>query len=82
MTMPDFKTLDSMPVDEAAEYIWDRMRKYMKEKGGKRATDLFKEIDKDRSGKVDAKEFESALVKMKIPVPDKKVLFFYSTTGR
>jgi len=66
--------LDEMPTEEAAEVIWDRMRAYMKEKGGKRATDLFKEIDKDRSGKIDADEFKAALVKMGIEVPKKKVI--------
>ena len=57
-----------MPAEEAAAVIWDRMRSYMKEKGGKRATDLFKEIDKDRSGKIDADEFKAALEKMGIEV--------------
>lgn len=66
--------LENMPVAEAAEFIWDQMRAYMKEKGGKRATELFKEIDKDRSGKIDVTEFKIALEKMKIPVAPKKVL--------
>ncbi len=34
--------INSMPVDQAADIIWERMRSYMKEKGGQRATDLFK----------------------------------------
>ena len=34
--------INSMPTEQAADIIWERMRVYMKEKGGKRATDLFK----------------------------------------
>ena len=36
--------LEELPPEEGAEIVWDRMRSYMKEKGGKRATDLFKEV--------------------------------------
>ena len=42
--MSNVPDLEIMEPEEAAEIIWDRMRVYMKEKGGKRATDLFKEV--------------------------------------
>jgi Ca2+-binding EF-hand superfamily protein len=64
---------NAMPTDQAANAIWDKMRSYMKDKGGQRATDLFKEMDKDRSGKIDADEFIAALERMGIRNVSKKV---------
>jgi len=65
--------LGSLTTEEAADLIWEQMRLYMKEKGGQRATELFKEIDKDRSGKVDADEFMAALERMEIKGVTKKL---------
>jgi Ca2+-binding EF-hand superfamily protein len=62
-----------MTTNEAADAIWEKMRTYMKEKGGQRATDLFKEMDKDRSGKIDVTEFIAALERMGIMGVKKKV---------
>ena len=53
--------------------VWDRMRVYMKESGGKRATELFKEVDKDGSGKITDTEFIHALDIMGITGVNKKV---------
>ena len=36
------KDINELPTAEAADIIWDRMRDYMTEKGGQRATELFK----------------------------------------
>ena len=54
--MEEAPDINALPTEEAADYIWEQMRSYMKAKGGKRATELFKEMDKDRSGKIDADE--------------------------
>jgi Ca2+-binding EF-hand superfamily protein len=81
-SIPDFMSteqsnvnvdLEQMTTEEAADLIWDRMRTYMKEKGGQRATDLFKEMDKDRSGKIDTVEFIAALERMEIRGVKKKL---------
>ena len=64
---------NAMTTNEAADAIWEKMRAYMKEKGGQRATDLFKEMDKDRSGKIDVTEFIAALDRMGITGVKKKV---------
>jgi len=40
--------------------------RYMAEKGGTRAKELFAEIDKDRSGRIDGVEFAAALDKMNL----------------
>ena len=65
--------ISALPIEEATELIWSRMRTYMKDKGGIRATELFKEIDKDRSGKIDVDEFMSALERMGILGVDKEL---------
>jgi hypothetical protein len=53
---------------EAAAAAWTTMRAYMAQEGGMRPLELFRSIDKDRSGKIDAKEFQAALKLMGIQV--------------
>jgi len=53
---------------EAAAAAWSSMRAYMAQEGGLRPLELFRSIDKDRSGKIDANEFQAALKLMGIPV--------------
>lgn len=65
--------INSLPAEEAADLIWEKMRAYKKDKGCQRATELFKEIDKDRSGKIDVDEFIAALERMGIQGVTKKV---------
>jgi len=60
--------LNAMPTEEAAAYIWEHLRAYMHDsKGGTRALDLFREIDKDKSGKIDVDEFVAALNHIGMP---------------
>jgi len=64
----DNVNLNTMPTEEAADYIWEHLRAYMHDsKGGTRALDLFREIDKDKSGKIDVDEFIAALNHMGMP---------------
>ena len=65
--------LSSLPADEAASYVWARMRSFCKENGNLRASDLFFECDKDRSGTIDAAEFTNALNRMGIEGASAKV---------
>jgi hypothetical protein len=53
-----------LPAEEAARCVWTRMRAFCKANGNLRASDLFFECDKDRSGKINAPEFASALRRM------------------
>jgi hypothetical protein len=62
-----------LPAEEAARCVWTRMRAFCKANGNLRASDLFFECDKDRSGKIDAPEFASALRRMGVVGASTKV---------
>ena len=65
--------LRSLPADEAASYVWARMRSFCKDHGNLRVSDLFFECDKDRSGTIDAAELTNALKRMGIEGASDKV---------
>mmetsp|Transcript_41377 Transcript_41377/g.93222 ORF Transcript_41377/g.93222 Transcript_41377/m.93222 type:complete len:101 (+) Transcript_41377:609-911(+) len=43
--------------DEAAAMVWDCLRNYAKRHGAQGSASLFRELDKDGSGQLDAHEF-------------------------
>jgi Ca2+-binding EF-hand superfamily protein len=67
------EAMNVLTIEEATELVWSQVRTYMKGKGEFRATELFKEMDKDQSGKIDVDEFMSALLRMEILGVDKNL---------
>ena len=56
----------SIPTEEAADLIWERMRAFLQEKGAGRTFELFQDMDPNGNGKIDLPTLMSALVQMGI----------------
>jgi len=69
-----FLHLDNFSTEEAAHLIWERMQAFAKHEGGLRPLELFREMDKDRSGKVDHVEFGKALQRLHVVGASKKAI--------
>jgi len=66
--------LSNTPHQEACDIVWDRFEELASREGNLRVLELFREIDKDRDGTLDVKEFESALEAINIEDTDLKVI--------
>ena len=66
--------LENFSTEEAAHLIWERMQAFAKHEGGLRPLELFREMDKDRSGKVDHIEFAKALQRLHVLGASKKAI--------
>lgn len=76
--------LETLPLPNAAEFVWDRMVSSLYAEGQSggghgRALELFREVDKDRSGRVDAAEIQKALERMGVQGVSLKVSATSST---
>jgi hypothetical protein len=74
--------LDTLPLYEAAALVWGRMVSSMHagtQSGGGhgRALELFRELDKHRSGRVDAAEIQKALERIGVSGVSLKVRQFF-----
>ena len=69
-TVPD---LDTLPSHEATNVILDRLRAHAEANGLSKVEDIFKQIDRDGSGIIDAKDLSIALEAVLSPPPKLKV---------